>query len=126
MSCAGGRNRTVLESQLAAGWLLIREVENRNAVEMLRIFLGGGAAEAIVLAGESGGSVLLADDLKARKTAQRTGLRTVGVGGFLLAAKKAGWLGEIGPSLRILQAQGFRLGAALVAALLEEAGEPSG
>lgn len=101
------------------------QVRNRQAVEMLKVFLGPGEAETLVLAQELACSVVFVDDLKARKVAQEAGLRTVGVAGFLLAAKQKGLVQEIRPLLEKLLQRGFRLSQVLLERVLKEAGEDS-
>jgi predicted nucleic acid-binding protein len=65
------------------------------------------------------------DDLKARKAAQKSGLRTMGVAGFLLAAKQKGLVQEIRPLLEELLKNGFRLSQTLMETVLKRAGENS-
>ncbi len=98
-------------------------VQNQKAVEMLKVFLGPGEAETLILAQELNCSIVLLDDLKARKAAQKTGLRTMGVAGFLLAAKKRGLVSQIRPLLKELIERGFRLSPTLMETVLKEAGE---
>ena len=50
-------------------WLKVETVINRQAVQMLLLDIGGGEAEAIVLALEKGESTLILDDKKARRIA---------------------------------------------------------
>jgi len=99
------------------------QIKNRSTVEMLKVFLGPGEAETLVLAQELACPVVFVDDLKARKVAQEVGLRTMGIAGFLLAAKKRGLVQEIRPLLEELTQRGFRLGSTLTETVLKEAGE---
>ena len=100
-----------------------RSADNLQAVALLEVFLGPGESETLVLAQESGCDLVLLDDLRARKAAQNAGLRTIGVVGFLLAAKRQGYVEELGPLLDRLISQGFRLGDTLIRTALREAGE---
>lgn len=84
-------------------------IQNRQAVEMLEVFLGAGESETLVLAQEMECSIIFIDDLRARKVAQKSGLRTMGVAGFLLTAKQKGLITKVKPLLNILQQKGFRL-----------------
>jgi uncharacterized protein len=70
--------------------------------------LGRGEQEAIVLALELGARWILLDDLPARRSAARLGLRVVGTVGVLLAAKRSGLVDEIRPLLDALDAAEFR------------------
>ena len=100
-----------------------QEVRNVEAVLPLKVFLGPGEAESIVLAQEVPCDILFADDLRARNAAREAGIRTMGVAGFLLAAKLRGLVQEIRPLLVTLRSKGFRLSRALVDSVLGEAGE---
>ena len=100
-------------------------VQNKTEVEILKIFLGPGEAESLVLAHEIGCSIVFVDELKARKTAQKAGLKTMGIAGFLLTAKQKGFIKEIKPLLEALQLSGFRLSKVLIDKILKEAGELS-
>lgn len=46
-------------------------IQNQETVEMLKVFLGPGEAETLVLAQERACSIVFLDDLKARKAAQK-------------------------------------------------------
>jgi predicted nucleic acid-binding protein len=98
-------------------------IQNQETVEMLKVFLGPGEAETLVLAQEMACSIVFLDDLKARKAAQKTGLRTMGVAGFLLSAKKRGFIHQIRPLLKELLERGFRLSPTLMETVSKEAGE---
>ncbi len=98
-------------------------IQNQKGVEMLKVFLGPGEAETLILAQELTCSIVFLDDLKARKAAQKTGLRTMGVAGFLLTAKKRGLVQEIRPLLKKLLERGFRVSPTLMETILREAGE---
>jgi predicted nucleic acid-binding protein len=65
------------------------------------------------------------EKVKARKAAQKAGLRTMGVAGFLLIAKQKDLIKEIRPLLEALQQRDFRLSQALIEAVSREAGELS-
>lgn len=118
-----GEGRPGMQELQQAAFIERRPVQNDKAVEMLKLFLGAGEAESLVLAQELGCSVVFVDELKARKAAQQAGFRTIGVAGFLLAAKQKGLLQEIRPLLEALQQGGFRLSSALIKAVLQQAGE---
>ena len=118
-----GQGRPGVQELRQASFIERRPAKNRKAVEMLRVFLGPGEAEALIVAQEVACSAVFVDDLRARKAAQAAGLRTVGVAGFLLAAKQRGLIQEVRPFLEALQQQGFRLSRALIEAVSREAGE---
>jgi uncharacterized protein len=96
---------------------------NSQAVMLLGLFLDQGEAETLALALELSSPVVLMDELRARKAAQRAGLQTLGVAGFLLAAKRRGLIDLVRPHLDTLVASGFRLGQHLIDEVLREAKE---
>ncbi len=81
-----------------------------------------GEAEAIALAAELGG-VLLIDEKKGRAAALHENVPIIGTGRLLLAARKRGLLERVGPVLEALRHNGYRLADALVEKILSEAGE---
>ena len=120
-----GQGRPGAREMEQAGFIERRAIKDKQAVKMLQVFLGSGEAESLVLAQEVRCSLVFVDDLKARKAAQEAGLKTVGVAGFLLAAKQKGLVREIRSLLEALQQQDFRLSRVLVETVLREAGESS-
>lgn len=75
--------------------------------------LGSGEREAIALARQHEGSLLLMNDSQARRAAHRIGVATVDIPAFLLSCKESGFAGqeEIRDLIRALQEQdhyGFR------------------
>lgn len=85
--------------------------------------LGPGEREALALAVESPGSLLIMDDALGRKRAALLGVRVTGTLGVLLKAKRAGRVGAVLPIVDKLQSLGFRLRRETRAAVLELAGE---
>jgi predicted nucleic acid-binding protein len=103
-----------------------RAIRDRSAAGVPKETLGAGEAEAIVLAQEIPNATVLLDDPRARRAAAEAGLESIGLVGFLAAAKKAGLVAEIRPLLAALQAQGFHLSRTLVDGALRRAGELPG
>jgi predicted nucleic acid-binding protein len=103
----------------AASWL---QVVDHDADPALSARLDPGEAAAIPLALELG-AVLLVDDGEARMVATEFGLSVIGSLGVLLAAKRAGYLGELGPVLDRMVTLGMFVGPALRARILVLAGE---
>jgi uncharacterized protein len=104
-------------------WLSVRQVSNRQAVEMLLADLGLGEAETIVLAKEIDAERVVMDDLDARRFAHRVGLELIGTLGLLLAARLDGRIASLQGEIENLEAAGFRVAPKLVERLLMEAGE---
>jgi uncharacterized protein len=95
-------------SEIAAcDWITRTQVTNRLAVDALCISLDRGEAEAIVLASEKNG-LLIIDDGEGRKAARQLGLKITGTIGILLLASKERKL-DLRSALDDLKAAGFHL-----------------
>ncbi|MCP4545523.1 MAG: DUF3368 domain-containing protein [bacterium] len=106
-----------------ATWIEV-EAPDRPRVEGLGIMVGRGEAEAIALSqGLPDDAVLLLDDARARRLAERLELQRIGTVGLLRRAKKAGLIDEIKPHLEALQENGIYIEQALIDAVLEDVGE---
>jgi predicted nucleic acid-binding protein len=103
-------------------WIEIQDVDPL-AVAPLLILLGQGEAEALALAQREPKAVLLLDDLRARKLAERLQLRRMGTVALLGLAKRAGLIGQLKPCLDALLANGIFIRQALIDAALKEVGE---
>lgn len=103
-------------------WIEVQAAE-ALAVAPLLILVGRGEAEAIALAQREPSAVLLMDDLRARKLAQRLGLRRMGTVALLGQAKREGLIPRLKPALDALVAQGIFIRRELIEAALHEAGE---
>ncbi|MEZ5584648.1 MAG: DUF3368 domain-containing protein [Candidatus Competibacteraceae bacterium] len=83
---------------------------NRPLVTALREHLDAGEAETLALAVECPPALVLMDEREGRHTAQRLGIKTVGVVGVLIEAKVRGLIPQVGPLLEQLrQEAGFFL-----------------
>jgi len=109
--------------QAIQSWLSVREIGNREAVEILQADLDLGEAEVIVLAREIGADRVVMDDLDARRMARRLGLELVGTIGLLLSARLQGEISSMRSEIERLEALGFRVAPDLVEAVLRAAGE---
>jgi predicted nucleic acid-binding protein len=103
-------------------WIEIQTPE-AQVVAPLLILVGKGEAEAIALAQRQPSAVLLLDDLRARKLAERLGLRRMGIVALLGRAKHAGLIDRLKPCLEALVAGGIYIRRELVEAALKEVGE---
>jgi uncharacterized protein len=88
-------------------WIVRSQVANRLAVEALCISLDKGEAEAIVLASEKKG-LLIIDDGEGRKAARQLGLKITGTIGVLVLASNDGRL-DLKNALDELKTVGFHL-----------------
>jgi predicted nucleic acid-binding protein len=106
------------------GFLHCRVVKNFTTVDRLRSELDLGEAEAIVLAKETHAEILLIDELKGRRVAEREGVPIIGLMGVLLQAKRDGVIAAVLPLIESLQNNAdFRLSAEFKNSTLKRAGE---
>lgn len=87
--------------------------------------LDRGEAEVLALAEERSARLVILDERKGRRWAQRLGLPLTGTVGLLLLAKEAGLLAAVAPCLEELQKAGLYLDDSLVKSALKLAGEAS-
>jgi hypothetical protein len=106
----------------AQSWIEIIAPDDRLAAPFLEL-VGRGEAEAMALAQAHPGSLLLLDDLRSRKLAERLHLRRIGTVALLARAKRAGMIQTLRPVLEALQAQGVYIRKELIDAALREVGE---
>jgi predicted nucleic acid-binding protein len=104
-------------------WLHVRAVRDHRMVEVLMADLDFGEAEAIALAKELAADRVIMDDLDGRRFARRIGVTAVGTLGLLLAARLRGEIESLRGEIERLRAGGFRVGEALIKAVLDEVGE---
>ena len=102
-------------------WVRIRAVKNTNLQSTLE--LDAGEASAIALALESEPSLLIIDDNKGRKAAQRLNLNITGSLGVFLRAKREGIIPSIKPILEKVQQTNFRYSQSILIEILSLAGE---
>jgi predicted nucleic acid-binding protein len=102
----------------------IRVIEPR-AVTVTRDSIGlhQGELEAIALALDVHASLLILDDLQARRHAVGLGLAIVGTAGVLVMAKRSGLLLSVREPLDALRRRGFRLRQDVYEQILIDAGE---
>lgn len=90
-----------------ASWIERRTVSNSDLVRALRQDLDAGEAEAIALAVETDGAVLLMDERHGRETASHFDVPHLGLIGVLIDAKESRHIEAIQPHLDALQQAGF-------------------
>jgi predicted nucleic acid-binding protein len=110
-----------LERAIAEGWI---DVSPDPAGAALFPELGPGEATTVALAdAHLGPTLVLMDDPLGRARARSLGLDVSGVAAILLAAKRAGAIDAVKPSLARLVGSGFRMSEDLIAGLLDAADE---
>lgn len=113
----------VLRQAMDAGWMRREGVRRSRELTLLEIRLDRGEAEAILLAMQRPHRFLLMDERRGRSVARSKGVRVVGTGGVLIAAKKRGFIDTVTPSLERLVSAGYRLAPALREEIRHLAGE---
>ena len=104
-------------------WIEIKQVANKKYQQLLENTLDKGEASAIALAIELEEVLLVVDDLKGRKEAERLGLKITGTLGILFRMKQMGKLSVLKPYLEVLQTDGFRVAPAVIEKILQKSGE---
>jgi uncharacterized protein len=118
------RGTSVIRDALQQGWLEIREVQNIPLVHALAMELDEGESEALALATDLGVEIIVMDEHDGRMRARAMGLKTVGVLGILLRAKKEGKIQSLQDMLQSLREQiGFFISDELFQKILVEADE---
>ena len=92
-----------VQELLEASWIERRSVADVRLVHLLRRDLGPGESEAIVVAREIAADFILMDERLGRSTAQRLGLRCVGLVGFLIEAKRRGLIADASETANLLR-----------------------
>jgi len=104
-------------------WIKVRAVHSQKTKELFSINLDIGEASALALSLEIPNSLVIIDDLKARKLAEKMQMNYSGTLGLLLRAKQEGFIHKLGPLLDRVQNTNFRLSEVLIKRLLKEANE---
>lgn len=107
----------------AETWIIVTHVTDRTRLAVLQATVDLGEASTIALALESPNSLMILDDLKARKLAAYLHLKFTGVLGILVKAKQQGVLDSVRDVLRRLQAVNFRISPAMEQEILRLAQE---
>jgi len=104
-------------------WFEILEVSNKKYQKILENSLDKGEASAIALAFELDNVLLILDDLKARKEAQKLGFKITGTLGVLFSAKQKNVINSLKLYLDRLQNTDFRIADNIVLELLKRSNE---
>lgn len=104
-------------------WMRVYDLTNKPFLEAMLLDLGPGEAETITLAMETPGSLVILDEKKGRKLAERLNLRLTGTLGVLLRAKQRGLVESVREVIQQLDQLNFRMSEQLRRRTLELAGE---
>jgi len=118
----GGKGLVGAKEVSQITWLEIQAAKP-ELVTSLKILIDPGEAEAIALAQTLSDPMLLLDDARARRVAERLNIRRIGTVGLLRWAKKVGLINEIRPYMETLQKNGIYIRPALIEAVLKDVGE---
>lgn len=118
------KGASAVSQALSDGWLKVKEIQNKPLAQSLLLDLHRGEAEAITLAIDLGIRLLVMDEKIGRERAKDLGLKTVGVLGVLLNAKKHGRIKSLKDAMTALRDEiGFFISDDLYRQILEQAGE---
>lgn len=124
MEATGGKTKPESESirNYVSGNCTVQPDRNDSLVQHLLLRLDAGESQAISWAHHLNCAVLI-DEKQGRLMAQAQGLPIFGVLGMLLLAKQAGYVPALAPLINTLLEHRYNLSDALVAAVLQRAGE---
>lgn len=106
----------------SADWIGVRALGNPQQA-LAFVGLDAGEAEVLALAIEQPTRLVIIDELRGRRYAQRLGLPLTGTFGVLLSAKQQGFIHRVGPLLTQLQSAGLYIAPNLFAQVMRLAGE---
>jgi predicted nucleic acid-binding protein len=112
-----------IEEAVSKGLIIVYTVINEDSVKTMYGRLHFGELEVIVGAKELGIEVAVIDERAARKMASQFLIKTIGILGILLMAKRKGLLNTIREDIDALRDNGYRISESLCKEILHEAGE---
>lgn len=104
-------------------WVKVVQPASVRNSERLHYLLDGGEASSISLALDFRGSLVVLDDLKARKVAQKLKLTVTGTLGVLMEAKRRGHISSVKSVVDAIRKTNFRISVWLEHEVLRQAGE---
>ncbi len=104
-------------------WVQIKAATDKYRQQILETQIDKGEASAIALALEIPESVIILDDYKSRKIAERLQLKITGTIGVIIKAKLRGIIPSIKPYFEKIRKTDFRLTDEVERTALKEAGE---
>jgi predicted nucleic acid-binding protein len=104
-------------------WIKAEKVRNRDFIRILNNLVDIGEASTIAFSFEVQNSLMILDDLRARKVAENLKLKFTGLLGVLLKAKQNNILSSVRDVLSKIKAANFRISSAMENKVLRLAGE---
>ena len=89
-------------------WIIIKESKDKHYQEIIELEIDKGEASVIALSYEIENSLLILDDLKARKLAEKLQLNYTGTFGIIVKAKQSGKIDSVKPILEKIKLTNFR------------------
>lgn len=108
---------------LLPSWIVVQEPADKRYQSFLEYVVDRGEASAIALATEYHPSLLIVDDLKARRLAKKFGLAITGTFGIIIEAKANGFIPSVKPILKNIKQTNFRISEDLEKEILKKSGE---
>jgi uncharacterized protein len=102
-----GHGRPGAGEVAAADWIATCNPKDHLAVDSLKITLGAGESEAMVIAREQNADFIILDDWHARQTALRLSLPVIGTIAVLAKAEEKGLISDLNSALQELRQVGF-------------------
>ena len=118
-----GQDRDGSRDVRTAAWISRMSPKDQLAVAALTSQLDRGEASAIILAREVNADLLLIDEIRGRRVAEKLGLKIKGTLGVLAYARREGLIPNLRDDLIQLQQQGTWLHPKLIRDILEMVGE---
>ncbi|MDX2001693.1 MAG: DUF3368 domain-containing protein [Chitinophagales bacterium] len=104
-------------------WLNIQSVGDKELLQKLIVLLDIGEASAIALSYEIKDSILVLDDLMARRVAQNMKVPFTGTFGVILKAKQCNVVSSVKPILEKVRTTDFYFSESIYETVLKAAGE---
>lgn len=104
-------------------WVQIENVQDKSKQLLLEMQIDKGESSAIALSLETENSIVILDDYKARKIADKLGLIYTGTVGVIIKAKLKGIIPSIKPLMEKIKENGFHLTTEIEIIAFKEAQE---
>jgi predicted nucleic acid-binding protein len=104
-------------------WIEVQQVKDNYRQQLLEMQIDKREASAIALALETADNIVILDDWKARKVAERLGLSVTGTLGVIIKARNSGMISSIKPYLDKIRETNLRISEELEQIALKEANE---
>lgn len=100
-------------------WIVIKSAADKKYQRFIETQVDRGEASAIALASEYDNALLLVDDLKARKLANKLEIKITGALGIIHKAKQLNIINEVKPLIEDLIKTDFRIANSIIEEILE-------